>query len=123
MSKSKLGLIALLFILAGCQTVADAPVDQMMTTADLKKQLEELPTANDARPIPGCAPAQQMTDILVNTFKETPTQAGLANDGAIVILFIGKNSTWTLVRAVNGLSCVMDFGSNMQPVQQNSKAI
>ena len=116
-------MLILALVLGACQTVADAPVDQMMTTADLKKQLEELPTASDAQPIPGCAPAQQMTDILVNTFKETPTQAGLAKDGAIVILFIGKNSTWTLVRAVNGLSCVMDFGNNMQPVQQNSKAI
>jgi len=122
MVKVKLALIMpILFVLmlTSCQTVEDAPVEQMMTTIDLRKQLEELPSAKDARPIPGCAPAKQMTDILVNTFKEIPTRAGMANDGAIIILFIGKNNTWTLVRVVNGLSCVMDFGVNMQEVKRN----
>ena len=122
MVKAKLVLIIpILFalVLTSCQTVEDAPVGQMMTTIDLKKQLEELPSAKDTRPMPGCAPAKQMTDILVNTFKEIPTRAGMANDGAIIILFIGKNSTWTLVRAINGLSCVADFGVNMQEVKRN----
>jgi len=122
MAKAKLVLIIpILFalMLTSCQTVEDAPVEQMMTTVDLRKQLEELPSAKDARPIPGCAPAKQMTDILVNTFKEIPKRAGLANDGAIVILFTGEGGVWTLVRAINGLSCVMDFGVNMQEVKRN----
>ena len=122
MAKAKLFLIApilLALVLASCQTVEGAPDDQMMTTDDLRKQLEELPKPNDARPMPGCAPAKQMTSILVNTFKEIPTKAGMANDGAIMILFIGEKNTWTLVRAINGLSCVADFGVNMQDVKRN----
>ena len=109
-------LLALTF--AGCQTVDDAPSDQMMTTADLREQLAELPSPPGARPMPGCAPAKQMTSILVNTFKEIPTKGGIANDGAIVILFVGEQNTWTLVRAINNISCVVDFGVNMQDVKR-----
>ena len=122
MVKAKLFLIAPILLalgLTGCQTVEDPTSDQMMTTSDLRKQLEEMPQPNDARPMPGCAPAKQMTSILVNTFKEIPTKAGMANDGAIMILFIGEKNTWTLVRAINGLSCVADFGVNMQDVKRN----
>ena len=68
--------------------------------------------------MPGCAPAKQMTSILVNTFKEIPTKGRIANDGAIVILFVGEQNTWTLVRAVNNISCVVDFGVNMQDVKR-----
>ena len=109
-------LLALTF--AGCQTVDDAPSDQMMTTADLREQLAELPSPPGSRPMPGCAPAKQMTSILVNTVKEIPTKGGIANDGAIVILFVGEQNTWTLVRAINNISCVVDFGVNMQDVKR-----
>lgn len=116
----KLILALLALTLAGCQTVADAPSDQMMTTTELREQLAELPSPTGARPIPGCAPAKQMTEIIVNTFKEIPIKGGIANDGAIIILFVGKQNTWTLVRAVNNISCVVDFGVNMQDVKRTN---
>jgi len=123
MAKAKLTfivpiLLALLF--TGCQTVDDAPSDHMMTTTELREQLAELPSPPGSRPMPGCAPAKQMTSILVNTFKEIPTKGGIANDGAIVILFIGEQNTWTLVRAINNISCVVDFGVNMQDVKRKN---
>ena len=122
MAKAKLFLIAPILLalgLTGCQTVEDATGDQMMTTSDLRKQLEEMPQPEETRPIPTCAPAKQMTAILVNSFKEIPTKAGLASDGSLMILFIAEDTTWTLIRVVNGLSCVMAFGNNMQDVQRD----
>ena len=86
----KFTIALLTLMLVSCQTIEDAPVEHMMTTVELRKQLEELPSASDVRPMPGCAPAKQMTEILVNTFKEIPKKAGIANDGAIVILFTGE---------------------------------
>jgi len=111
-----LALLALIF--TGCQTVEDVPVDQM-TTVELRKHLEEQPQPQETRPIPTCAPAEQMTAILVNSFKEVPTKAGLASDGSIMILFVAEDASWTLIRAINGLSCVMAFGNNMQDVQRD----
>ena len=113
--KLVLALLALTF--TGCQTVADTPVDQM-TTVELRKHLEEMPQPEETRPIPTCAPAKQMTAILVNSFKEIPTKAGLANDGSLMILFAAEDKTWTMIRVVNGMSCVLMFGVNMQDVER-----
>ena len=114
----KLALVLLALTLAGCQTVDDVSVKQM-STVELRKHLEEMPQPEETRPIPTCAPAEQMTAILVNSFKEIPTKAGLASDGSLMILFIAEDTTWTLIRVVNGLSCVMAFGNNMQDVQRD----
>jgi len=77
--------------------------------------LDKQPEAETAPPGPGsyliCADRTAAIEHLQKTYGETRKGAGLASDGTVYELFVGRE-TWTIMKSLpNGLTCMVGNGA------------
>jgi len=107
-------LIIILF-LTGCQTdQAVHPTDLMMTQDDLIKQ--EIELTPSLAPLPECGPHDVIEKVLMEKFKEKPLLAGGYMDNSIMQLYAGPEGSWSLVREIGAITCVVAAGYGLQMV-------
>jgi hypothetical protein len=58
-----------------------------------------------------CAPRAELTKVLASNFNEKPMGMGLANSGALVVIFASPAGTWTAASvSAEGSACVLGAG-------------
>ena len=88
----------LLLFLVGCQTT-----DKTIETAN---QL-----------ILRCDDAEELSTYLETRYKEVPKYAGILNQyNTVMILYVSKNQTWTIVHTLAGKACIVSSGTNWNKV-------
>jgi len=58
-----------------------------------------------------CAPREEVAKTLASNFNEKPVGMGLANSGALVVIFVSPAGTWTAASvSAEGTACVLGVG-------------
>jgi hypothetical protein len=73
--------------------------------------------ANAGEPPRSCAPRAEIVQYLAAESKEQPVAVGAASHGTRLEVFASPNGSWTLlVTLTNGMSCLMNAGTDWQVV-------
>jgi hypothetical protein len=58
-----------------------------------------------------CAPREEVAKTLASNFNEKPVGMGLADSGALVVIFVSPAGTWTAASvSAEGTACVLGVG-------------
>mgnify|MGYP003126942083 CR=1 FL=1 len=95
----KIFLVVFIFLilLSGCQT----------TTKEKIKITQ---------PVIQCAPAIDVTIHLKNKYNEVPKYAGMTSSGLVVVIYISKKNTFTVVHTTKEVACLSMHGTQFHKV-------
>tara|TARA_R100001594_G_C3915710_1_gene234457 strand:- start:81 stop:395 length:315 start_codon:yes stop_codon:yes gene_type:complete len=95
----KIFLVVFIFLilLSGCQTTT-------------KEQIEI------TQPIIRCASAVDVTIHLKNKYNEIPKYAGMTSSGLVVVIYISKANTFTVVHTSKEVACLSMHGTEFHKV-------
>jgi len=66
----------------------------------------------EQKPQMPCGPLKKVEATLLESYKESNTEMGLANNGSLVNVYSGQENSWTMTTTdVNKLSCLMMLGT------------
>jgi|TARA_R110002012_G_scaffold301663_2_gene502025 hypothetical protein len=102
---TKLVLLLIFLVLAGCQTTPAEPVKIV------------------AQPILRCAPTSEVILFLKQKFNEDPVYTGVYENKIIFTIFVSPSNSFTVVHtgAANEISCLVSSGTNFKKISWKEK--